>query len=215
VPTVPYPPAPAAAPFWADAALARKAFAEGLARAAASLSTMVDAQLEVVEQRVQTLSLAEAAALAGSPEQATVGIYLAITGEVGAHVVLLLEPYDAERLVELLLTSRGIDPEEANVLAIPALAEVGNVMGSSFANVLGDLIGTPLWSTSPTVQTDMARSLVDGLLACASDERDQVLVVATQFAQADARATFSVRGTFLVVPEIPGLANLFQALRGA
>jgi chemotaxis protein CheC len=212
---LPHPSAPARAALWADPVLARAAFADGLARAAASLSKMVDAELQVVEQRVQTLSLVEAAALAGAPEQATVGIYLAITGAVGAHVVLLLEPYDAERLVELLLTSRGIDPEEANLLAIPALAEVGNVMGSSFANVLGDLIGTPLWSTSPTVQTDMARSLVDGLLACASDEREQVLVVATQFAQADAGATFSVRGTFLVVPEIPGLTQLFEALRGA
>jgi chemotaxis protein CheC len=214
VTALPYPSAPATPALWADPLLARAAFADGLARAAASLSSMMDAELEVVEQRVQTLSLVEAAALAGSPEQATVGIYLAITGEVGAHVILLLDPYDAERLVELMLTSRGIDPAEADVLALPALAEVGNVMGSSFANVLGDLIGTPLWSSSPTVQTDMARSLIDGLLACASDERDQVLVVATQFAKTDARARFSVRGTFLVVPEIPGLAKLFEALRG-
>ena len=203
--------APSAA-LWSDPLVARAAFGEGLARAAESLSTMTGADISAIEQRVQTLSLPEAAAVAGHPDQPTVGVYLALTGAVEAHVVLLFEPDDAERLIDLLLGGRVTSPSERSALVLAALGEVGNVMGSSFANVLGDLIGAPLWSTPPTVQTDMARALVDGMLACASDDRDQVLVVVTQFAQRDVAERFSVRGTFLVVPQIEGMSALFEAL---
>lgn len=200
---------------WSDPQLARAAFGEGLARAAESLSKMVGAEISAVEQRVQTLSLPEAAAVAGNPDQPTVGVYLGLTGAVEAHVVLLFEPDDAERLIDLLLRGGETTPQQRKALVAAALGEVGNVMGSSFANVLGDLIGAPLWSTPPTVQTDMARALVDGMLACASDDRDRVLVVVTQFAQCDVAERISVRGTFLVVPEIEGMSALFEALTRA
>jgi chemotaxis protein CheC len=200
------------AAIWSDPVVARAAFGGGLARAAESLSTMVGSEISAVEQRVQTLSLPEAAAVAGNPDQPTVGVYLSLTGAVEAHVVLLFEPEDAERLIDLLLGGRVTSPSERNALFQAALGEVGNVMGSSFANVLGDLIGAPLWSTPPAVQTDMARALVDGMLACASDDRDQVLVVVTQFAQRDVAQHLSVRGTFLVVPEIEGMSALFEGL---
>ena len=197
---------------WSDLLVARAAFGDGLAHAAASLSMMTGAQISAIEQRVQTLSLTDAAEVAGDPDQPTVGVYLALTGAVSAHVVLLFEPDDAERLIDLLLGGQVTSPSERSALVLAALGEVGNVMGSSFANVLGDLSGAPLWSTPPTVQTDMARALVDGMLACASDDRDQVLVVVTQFVQRDIAERFSVRGTFLVVPEIVGMSALFAAL---
>jgi chemotaxis protein CheC len=203
------------AALWSDPLVARAAFGNGLARAAESLSTMVGSEISAIEQRVQTLSLPEAAAVAGSPDRPTVGVYLSLTGAVEAHVVLLFEPDDAERLIDLLLGGRVTSPGERNALFQAALGEVGNVMGSSFANVLGDLIGAPLWSTPPAVQTDMARALVDGMLACASDDRDQVLVVVTQFAQRDVAQHRSVRGTFLVVPEIEGMSALFEGLTRA
>jgi chemotaxis protein CheY-P-specific phosphatase CheC len=200
---------------WSDPQVARAAFGEGLARAADSLSKMTGAEISAIEQRVQTLSLPEAAAVAGNPDQPTVGVYLGLTGAVEAHVVLLFEPDDAERLIDLLLGGRITSPVERGALVLAALGEVGNIMGSSFANVLGDLIGSPLWSTPPIVQTDMARALIDGMLACASDDSDQVLVVVTQFAQRDVAERFSVRGTFLVVPEIEGMSALFGALNQA
>jgi chemotaxis protein CheY-P-specific phosphatase CheC len=203
------------AALWSDPQMARTAFGDGLAHAAESLSAMVGAKISAIEQRVQTLSLPEAASVAGNPDQPTVGVYLGLTGAVEAHVVLLFEPDDAERLIDLLLQGRVVSPSERAALVAAALGEVGNVMGSSFANVLGDLIGAPLWSTPPTVQTDMARALVDGMLACAIDDRDRVLVVVTQFAQRDVAERFSVRGTFLVVPEIEGMSVLFEALTRA
>ena len=58
----------------------------------------------------------------------------------------------------------------------------------------------------------MAQALVDGLIATAIDERSEVLVGVTSFAEVSAEPQTPVRGTFLFVPEPDGLATLLQAL---
>lgn len=188
------------------------AFDTGLARAARSLSEMVGSHVNVMEGRVEVMPLAHATALAGTPDAPTVAIYLGITGGLDVHVVLLFSPADADRLVELLLGQGGPPPDDPSLVE-SALGEVGNVMGSSFATVLGDLIGSPLWSTLPRVQTDMARALVDGLVIGASGDDDHILVAVTRLARLDVEPELSVRGTLLVIPEPAGLLSLVQAIR--
>lgn len=196
-------------------AAVRDLFAAGLDRAAASLSAMVGSAVTVIDGRVEVVPLAGAAALAGAPDASTVAIYLGITGGLSAHIVLLFAPSDAARLAELLLGPAAAGSMHDEALRESALGEVGNVMGSSFAVVLGDRMGTPLWSTPPTVRTDMARALVDGLVVTVGGQQDTILVVATQFARCDAEPQFSVQGTFLVIPEPDGLTSLFDAVSQA
>jgi chemotaxis protein CheY-P-specific phosphatase CheC len=187
-------------------------FRQGLVRAAASLSDMVGHEVAALDGRIEVLPLSEALALLGPAERATVGVHVGLSGQIDAHVVLLFTPADARRLVEMMLRRVGGGNEKFEELARPALGEAGNVMGSSFAIVLGDRTGTPLWSTAPSVRVDMAQALVDGLLATAIDEDSEVLIGVTSFAQLDVEPRLSVRGTFLFVPEPHGLATLLQAI---
>jgi chemotaxis protein CheY-P-specific phosphatase CheC len=187
-------------------------FRQGLARAARSLSEMVGEDVAAVDGRIEVLPLAQALALVGPAERATVGVHVGLNGQIDAHVVLLFTPAEARRLVDLMLQRIGGGTERFDELARPALAECGNVMGSSFAIVLGDRTGSPLWSTPPSVRVDMAQALVDGLIATAIDERSEVLVGVTSFAQVNAEPRTPVRGTFLFVPEPDGLTTLLEAL---
>jgi len=189
-------------------------FRQGLIRAAASLSDLVGAKVAALDGRIEVLPLAEALALLGPAERATVGIHVGLNGQIDAHVVLLFTPGDARRLVDLMLRRTG-GTEKFDELARPALAEAGNIMGSSFAIVLGDRTGAPLWSTAPSVRGDMAQALVDGLLVTAIDESSEVLIGVTSFAQLDVEPRLSVRGMFLFVPEPDGLATLLRALEPA
>src|SRR4029079_1046952 len=164
-----------------------------------------------IDGRIEVLPLAQALALVGPAERATVGVHVGLNGQLDAHDVLLFPPAEARRLVDLMLQRTG-GTGKFEELARPALAECGNIMGSAFAIVLGDRTGAPLWSTPPSVRVDMAQALVDGLIATAIDERSEVLVGVTSFAQMDAEPRVSVRGTFLFVPEPDGLATLLRAL---
>ena len=210
---MPVPPSQSVRPLGGEQlAKVREVFADGLRHAAASLSEMVGSQVQVLDGRVDVVPLAGAVGLAGQPEASTVAIYLGITGRFNAHVVLLFAPADAARLAGLLLEPASGEAPADEGLEESALGEVGNVMGSSFATVLGDLIGSPLWSTPPTVRTDMARALLDGLVVDVGGGQDRILVVVTQFARLDAEPRFTVRGTFLVIPEPDGLTELSAAL---
>jgi chemotaxis protein CheC len=186
-------------------------FRQGLARAASSLSELVGHQIAVLDGRIEVLPLGEALALVGPAERATVGVHVGLTGPIDAHVVLLFTPAEARRLVDLMLRRSG-GTDKFDELARPALGEAGNIMGSSFAILLGDRTGSPLWSTAPSVRVDMAQALVDGLIATAIDSRSEVLIGVTSFAQLDGEQRGSVRGTFLFVPEPDGLAALLRAL---
>ena len=187
-------------------------FHQGLARAARSLSGLVGHEIAAIDGRIEVLPLAQALALVGPAERATVGVHVGLNGQIDAHVVLLFTPAEARRLVDLMLKRSLGGTEKFEELARPALAEAGNVMGSSFAIVLGDRTGSPLWSTPPSVRVDMAQALVDGLIATAIDERSEVLVGVTSFAETGAEPQTPIRGTFLFVPEPDGLATLLQAL---
>lgn len=195
----------------ADLTTLRQVFRHGVTRAAAGVSTMVGKTITVTDVRVEALSFGEATALAGTPERPAVGIYLGITGPIGAHVVLLLDPDDAATLARLLLGDL-VEAGAVAELAGDALGEVGNVIGSSIGTVLGDLVGTALWSTTPAVQTDMAASLVDGLVASASNGDDQVLVILTCFEQTGSEMRASVKGTFLVIPESASVSAILDAV---
>jgi chemotaxis protein CheC len=186
-------------------------FRQGLARAASSLSELVGHKIAVLDGRIEVLPLGEALALVGPAERATVGVHVGLTGQLDAHVVLLFTPAEARRLVDLMLRQTG-GTEKFEELAGPALGEAGNIMGSSFAIVLGDRTGSPLWSTAPSVRVDMAQALVDGLIATAIDSRSEVLIGVTSFAQLDGEQRGAVRGTFLFVPEPDGLTTLLRAL---
>lgn len=186
-------------------------FHQGLSRAADSLSGLVGHQIAAIDGRIEVLPLAQALALVGPAERATVGVHVGLNGQIDAHVVLLFTPAEARRLVDLMLQRTG-GTGKFEELARPALAECGNIMGSAFAIVLGDRTGEPLWSTPPSVRVDMAQALVDGLIATAIDERSEVLVGVTSFAEVSAEPQAPVRGTFLFVPEPDGLATLLQAL---
>src|SRR5262245_36924367 len=76
---------------------------QGLARAARSLSEMVGEDVVAVDGRIEVLPLAQALALVGPAERATVGVHVGLNGQIDAHVVLLFTPAEARRLVDLML----------------------------------------------------------------------------------------------------------------
>lgn len=189
-----------------------RAFVSGLAHAAAGLSEMVGQEIRISDPRLAIVPLATAMEVVEPSDAPSVGIYLGITGPLNAHIVLLLSPENAFGLIDLLMgqepgTTRALDD-----MARSALGEVGNVMGSFFATVLGELTALTLWSTTPTVETDMARALVDGLMASACEGGDQILLLRTRFAQAEGSTLGAVSGTFLVLPDAHGLGSLLGAL---
>ncbi len=179
---------------------------KGTTNAVAGLSQMVDQVIEVISVSVREIPANDIASLFGGRENATVAVYLAVTGSAEGRTYLLYPPTTALSLADLLLgqdpgTTVGINEMEAS-----ALGEMGNLMGSYYLNALSDASGLIFMPSPPAVLMDTAGAILDIALADIREESDRALVVETDFGSADRQ----ISGSFLVLPSPNFLRQLTE-----
>src|SRR4051795_12534075 len=100
----------------------------GSGTASTALSSMLGRAVDISVPKAQALPFAGAAAAAGPAEQDITGIVLGITGEMTGTVLLLVPPADADKICRML----GVEAD--GELALSALGEIGNIVGTSYIN---------------------------------------------------------------------------------
>lgn len=135
----------------------------GSGNAAAALSTMLGHPVDISVPTAAALPLADAVAIAGDPEALRHGILVPIVGELEAAVVLLVPEDDAEALCGVY----GLDPNSADGASM--LAEVGNILGTSYINVLAQMSGMEMEPAPPQVVVDMLAAILATVLLARGD----------------------------------------------
>lgn len=184
------------------------AVVRGIARVGAGLTEMAGVPFRAEATGVATVPLTEAPALVGDPSLPVIGIYLGVTADAHGHILLLFEEAAAYRLADLLLGRPAGTTAELGELEQSALAELGNIAGSFFLNVLADECGLEIHPTPPVVLHDMCGAILDAPVADVGLERDEVLAIGTRLSQ-DREA---VEGRFLVLPSFALLETLLEHL---
>ena len=136
-------------------------------------------------------------------EDTVSAVIIGVFGDLDATVLLLFDPESADTLCSLL----GVegDPE----MALSALGEIGNILGSSYVQAMGTM--TSLQHGAAPAQSpmaDMLGAIVASVLAVTAADTDLALLL-------DSRMT--VDGTackfgFLYVPSGAGVALLLDRL---
>ena len=122
-------------------------------------------------------------------------------------MVLLYEPRMACGFVDMLMMRPPGTTKQLGEMEQSALGELGNVVGTSFLNVIADSSGVTLLPSPPTVLTDMAGALLDVIAADLLLAHDRALIAETTFTTADRE----ISGMFFAVPS----HSLFNVLQGA
>jgi len=131
--------------------------------------------------RLTHVPVAQLALVGGDPEQQIVGVYLGVEGDNTSHVLLGLSEATAFRLADLLLGGAGAR-NELDAMAVSALAEIGNVVGTCFLNVLADGARLTLAPTLPVVLREMRGAILDSLgFGLVDLEEASLTVVETSF----------------------------------
>jgi chemotaxis protein CheC len=151
------------------------------ARTASGLSTMLGRPIRMAVPRLELVPIAQVADYVGGPEQEAVGIYLAISGDLAGHIMLILPLSDAMRLTDMLMevpegTTASLGPIERS-----ALAEVGNVSASLFMSAIANASGLSAWPSPPAVMIDMVGAILDVILIGCGAVSDEILLLQTQF----------------------------------
>jgi chemotaxis protein CheC len=130
----------------------------GSGKASTALSVLLGRAVDISVPSARALAFADAVDATGDPEAEVTGIVLGTRGDLEGTVLLLVSPADAEAICAIL----GAEPGSG--YAPSALAEVGNIVGSSYINALAEMTGMAIEPTPPAIATDMLGAIVQSVL---------------------------------------------------
>ena len=197
--------------------LLKAAVAQGLRNAGRGLTEMVGQSIEISSPEVGLVPVEAIMDRAGGPANPVLAIYLAVSGDISGHLVLLLDLDSAAGLAGVLLEApaeqrtfgdgaaerRGLDSME-----LSALGEAGNLAGSLVLNALADASGLKIYPSTPAVVSDMAGAILSSIVADLIISYDEVLLIETGFRGSRDR----INGMFFFLPHLESLHILSEAL---
>ncbi len=181
----------------------------GAGNAMTSLSTMVDARIDMSIPDVGVVPLSAFTRMAGREEAVSVGIYMPVEGDMPGHIAILLPEAGAMRLVDQLMCLPLGSTTELDEMECSALMEVGNIFISSYLVAIGGMTGLNLVASPPAMALDMSAAILSMLATAVAQDDDEVLTIVSRI---DERLQ-GVDGSFIFVPEPGSLAILLRALQ--
>jgi chemotaxis protein CheC len=175
----------------------------GSGTAATALSSMLGRDVDLKVPRALALDLADAVEAVGSPEDEVTAVVLGVIGDLDATVVLLFDPASAVTVCTLL----GVDPDDSE-MALSALGEIGNILGSSYIGAMGQMAGLELEPRPPLAIADMLGAIVASALASTAMDTDLALLLDSEMLVEGEECTFGV----LFVPTADGVGRLLDGL---
>lgn len=175
----------------------------GSGTAATALSGMLGRPVDLNVPKALALALADAVDAVGTPGDEVTAVVLGVTGDLHATVVLLFDPTSAETISSLL----GVDASDSE-MALSALGEVGNILGSSYIGAMGQMAGLTLEPSPPAAIADMLGAIVATAVAATAENTDFALLLDSKMLVEDAECAFGV----LFVPGAEGVGRLLAGL---
>src|SRR3954467_15239037 len=132
---------------------------------------MLGRNVDISVPNAFVLPMAEAVGTIGDPEAEVTGVVLGVIGELPASVLLLFTPKDARLMCSRLGVEAGTE------IGVSALMEIGNIVGSSYINALGEMIGMQLEPSPPAAAPDMLGAIVESVLPERAGAGDAALLL--------------------------------------
>jgi chemotaxis protein CheC len=178
----------------------------GIDSAMSGLATMVNQQIRISSLSLKQVPAKDAPDLLGGSEKLVIGIYLTFTGDAAGHIMLIHQPEIAFAITDILLGNDPGTTRSLQAMEQSALAELGNIIGSSFLNAIADSLGLALRPSPPEVILDMAGAILDIAFVEILQESDDIFVAETVFGTEDRQAN----GTFMVIPSLNFLRVILE-----
>lgn len=178
---------------------------DGAIRAGRGLSGLMGQEITIHVPNVRVGTKADACDAIGGAEKIVLGAYLSMTGDISGHVMLLFPEKRAFECVDLMCGQPVGTTTEADELALSAIGELGNIVGSAFVNALGDYAQLVLHPSPPVLLHDIAIALVQSVYAEVMAQNGEVLMIDTVFEDQAGESA----GLLMVAPD-PQCISLLQ-----
>src|SRR5918995_4349993 len=182
----------------------------GAGHAATALSGMTNRTIMITVPRVYVRPLEEACDLVGAPDAVVAAVLMHMMGDLTGRAMVLFPEHAAHTVCDFLFRRPMGGTKELGEMEQSGLKEAGNILASAYLNALSDFMGMMLVPSVPSLVVDLSAAILTTAYLNFGHDRDFVFCVDTSFR---VEGTEPLRGHFLLLPDMPSLRAIFDAIR--
>ena len=183
----------------------------GAGHAATALSQMTNRTIMISVPEVNVRPLEDVADLFGPPDTIIAAVLMHMMGDLTGRTLLVFPKNTAMRMSELMLRRPEGSSKDLGELEQSAIKEAGNILSGQYMNALSDFMGMMLVPSVPSLVIDLSGAILTTAYLNFGHERDYVFCVETSFQVGNDGER--LRGHFLLLPDMPSLRAIFDAIR--
>jgi chemotaxis protein CheC len=183
----------------------------GAGHAATALSQMTNRTIMINVPEVNVLALEDVSELLGRADETVAAVLMHMMGDLTGRTLVLFPEGSARNLCDILFRKPAGTTAEFGPMEQSGLKEAGNILASAYLNALSDFMGMMLVPSVPSLVIDISAAVLTTAYLNFGHDRDYVFCVETSFRVEG--ATEPLRGHFLLLPDMPSLRAIFDAIR--
>lgn len=183
----------------------------GAGHAATALSQMTNRTIMIDVPEVNVLALEDVSELLGSAEEVVAAVLMHMMGDLTGRTLVLFPEPSARHLCDILFRRPAGTTAGFGTMEQSGLKEAGNILASAYLNALSDFMGMMLVPSVPSLVVDLSAAVLTTAYLNFGHDRDYVFCVETSFRVEGTPE--ALRGHFLLLPDMPSLRAIFDAIR--
>ncbi len=183
----------------------------GASRATAALSRMAGCKIEIFVSAIDVIALERFHEIEDGADSAVVGVYVLLQGDFSGIMLLLFPLNNALNLADAMMQREIGSAREMSDMELSAVQEAGNIMASSFANVLSDFLKIRVAPTPPAIAVDMAGALLQHVVTELGQKTENAIVFRTYFTL----AANKIKGHLILTPDKDSFQRLSALIKNA
>jgi chemotaxis protein CheC len=182
----------------------------GAGHAATALSQLTGRTVMIGVPEVNVRPLEDVSELLGPSDEVIAAVLMHMMGDLTGRTLVLLPVTSARILCDILLRRPSGGTAEFGPMEQSSIKEVGNILASAYMNALSDFMGMMLVPSVPSLVVDLSAAVLTTAYLNFGHDRDFVFCVDTSFR---VEGSEPLRGHFLLLPDMPSLRAIFDAIR--
>lgn len=180
----------------------------GSGNAATALSRMLSAKVSMNIPKVSVVGFNEAVALVGEPEETVAAVLVEMSDEINGIMLFIMKEEFAEEVLKRMIGSGESNFMSLSEMGASALAEIGNIMISSYVNAMSKLAQVDIALSVPQISVNMLGGILSLPMAVFGITSDRLLMIKGKFVMNDKEVT----GDMLLLPDVESLNVLMKKL---
>lgn len=180
----------------------------GSGNAATALSCLLSDTVDMSVPDVKVVDINQALTLLGGPENLVYGVMGRITGDIHAYMMFLIQQEFAAVILQEMLEKKITSFQELTELDLSAIAEIGNILISSYVNSITTLSQLDMKLSVPALCVDMVGAMLSVPAIEMGAVSDQLIFIKNDFLS----EVHTITANMLLVPDMDSLKKIMQRL---